>query len=512
MTIVWHNHQAPNYLPDNTYHEDWAFKWVWYDLFKPLTTGGPYLVHLRLLEKHDKIKVVHHLSPSLLKQWVDAIERGYRVGNGEYYPPDSREVQLVKEALEGYRKLASTSRVEFLSSVYAHTILGYIISRMNMEDIVREELSLGLQVTEEILGVKAKGVWTPEMAWDQRLVKIYYDHGIEYTVLCGKNHFPVSRGKVKKDIYMPYTVRSLGEEIKVFFRDQRLSDIIGFSNYFPDEKSVERTARRIIIDAVKTLLGRNSDGVVVLALDGENWMIFSKTPRGTYLFLDKLYEYMEKVQSKGILNTVTLSEALGIAEHGILDHIPTTSWLGSFYKWDGEIMEHSRYWLRINKAYKLIKAYEYMVMGRDDYSKKARWALYHALDSDYWWAEFWNKKVIEIWLNELEKTIGYGFGKIGLNVKQKVAEGIVGESVCIDIVVSNNLDRAARIQLVVSKPYVETKWVEIEAPSSVSEYRICLHPRIWGEYRVPVIAVSQNYVIASTYITMRVYPRIGDEL
>ncbi len=512
IAIVWHNHQAPNYLPDNTYHADWAFRWVWYDLFKPFTSGGPYYVHYKLLLKHDKVKVVQHLSPSLLKQWVDAVEHGYRMVSGEYYPPDSREVSMVKEVLEGFKSIASTGRVEFLSSVYAHTILGYILSKMGMEDIVRDELELGLSITEEVLGVRARGIWTPEMAWDQRLARIYSDYGVEYTILCGKNHFPASTGKVKKDIYMPYLI---GESnVRVFFRNQRLSDIIGFENYFPDEKSAERTARRILAGAVRILYDRKESGIVVLALDGENWMIFSRTPAGTYLFLDKLYEYMELLESKNILSTTTLSGILSREElgYGVLNYIPTTSWLGGFHKWDGEIEEHRYYWVKVNRGYQLIRAYESMISGRDNYSLRARWSLYHALDSDYWWAEFWNKKVIDSWLSEVDRVLGQGFRKIRIDVEEKTVEGVVGEEVCFNILIVNDLGRPIKANIILSKPFVETQWTSIEASQGTSRYHICTRPRLWGEYRIPILLAVDNYVVSYTTVPAKINPKINGSM
>ncbi|MEM0326438.1 MAG: hypothetical protein QW733_05370, partial [Desulfurococcaceae archaeon] len=43
--------------------------------------------------------------------------------------------------------------------------------------------------------------------------------------------------------------------------------------------------------------------------------------------------------------------------------------------------------------------------GRNEDSRKARWALWHALDSDYWWAEFWEPTLINTWLNKAEKHL-----------------------------------------------------------------------------------------------------------
>ncbi len=504
VSIVWHHHQAPNYLPNGKYHADWAFRWVWYDLFKPYYKGGPYYVHALIQDKYPNLKITQHLSPSLLKQWSDAIENGYRLTSGEYYPPDSREVQLVKETLELYRKLLNKNRVEVLTSVYAHTILGYIVSNYDMTDIVLDELELGKEVTRKVMGIEASGAWTPEMAWDQRLAELYRSHGIEYTVLCGKNHFPGSRGD-KKDIYQPYLTTG---GLAVFFRDQAISDTIGFGNIFPDEKTAYRKAADIVVRIAQHGLTRRKPSHITIALDGENWMIFSKTPRNTALFLDKFYHYLSILEAKGIIKTMFLSQALEeIGVQGTLEYIPTTSWLGSFHKWHGERKEHEQYWRRTYRGYRLIKVYEYMVNGRDEHSGKARWALYHALDSDYWWAEFWNPEVIEEWLRLLEDSLGEAFAKITIYPDPASIDCELGREKCVTIVVENGLEKNVKITLILAKTYAYTTPTVIEAPRGESRHNICFTPRIWGETKIPVIALAQDYIVASTYLNVRVYPR-----
>ncbi len=504
VSIVWHHHQAPNYLPNGQYHADWAFRWVWYDLFKPYYKGGPYYVHASIQNKYPSLRITQHLSPSLLKQWSNAVEDGYRLVSGEYYPPGSREVEMVKETLELYRKLLSKNRIEVLTSVYAHTILGYLVSKYDMVDVVLDELELGKEVTRKIMGVEATGAWTPEMAWDQRLAELYRSHGIDYTVLCGKNHFPGSRGS-KKDIYQPYLTTS---NLAVFFRDQAISDTIGFGNIFPDEKTAYRKAANIVVEIAQRGLTRRKPSHITIALDGENWMIFSKTPHNTALFLDKFYHYLSILESKGLLKTVFLSQALDeIGVQGSLEYIPTTSWLGSFHKWHGERREHDWYWRRTYRGYRLIRVYEHMIEKRDQYSGRARWALYHALDSDYWWAEFWNQKVIEEWLHVLEETLTEAFSKIVIYPKPTSTICELGVESCINIVVENHLEKTVRLTLVLAKTYAYTTPVTVKANPGKTEHKLCFTPRTWGKMKIPVLALAQNYVVAATLFEADIYPR-----
>jgi alpha-amylase/alpha-mannosidase (GH57 family) len=396
--IVWHHHQPPNYLPNGKYFSDYPFRWVWYNLFEPYTTGGPYYVHAKTYKLFPDVKTVVHLSPSLLYQWKNAIENGYVTEDGITISKDDIKIELLRETLNMYRELASMNSIEILTSVYAHTILGYLLNRFGMEDIIREELDLGMRLTQEIMGVTAKGVWTPEMAWNDQLIKIYSDSGIEYTILCGKSHFSRAIGD-KETIYEPYEAVYNGSKLKILFRDQEISDIIGFNNNFPSESQAVKGAQYVI----SKILGKK--GIVVIALDGENWMIFSKYPRNTYPFFYIMYKYLNALQKKGFIKTSTAGEVLKkYNQFRKLLYIPTTSWLNSFYKWDSEIPDQKVLWYEVSKAYDIIRLYK-MVIGSDNNLKNALWSFYHVLDSDYWWTEFWNPRAIKTWLTEVYTSL-----------------------------------------------------------------------------------------------------------
>ncbi|MDK6028166.1 glycoside hydrolase family 57 protein [Ignisphaera sp. 4213-co] len=399
LVIVWHNHQPPNYLPSGAYFADYPFKWVIYNLFEPYALGGPYYIHAKVYEMFPKVKTTVNLSPSLLAQWREAIERGYVMENGERILPSDRRIELIKETLELYKKLANQNSIEILTSVYAHTILGYLIHRFDMEEVIRDELRLGMEITKEVAGFEPHGVWTPEMAWHNRLGSIYADMGLEYTILCGKSHFTRAIGD-KTTIYEPYEFVGNGKRIKILFRDQAISDLIGFRNNFANRVEALKAA----LDTVLNIVSRR--GFVTIALDGENWMIFSKYPKNTYPYFVKLYEYINTLQEKGFLKSLTGYEAVktcGDSCRKIL-YIPTNSWVNSFHKWDGELNEQRYMWFEIEKAYQRLKIYKQLI-GETKDIKEAYWALYHAIDSDYWWTEFWNPRVIKTWLEELHKTL-----------------------------------------------------------------------------------------------------------
>lgn len=400
LSFVWHNHQAPNYLPDGRFYFPWAFIHTYSDELSPYGKG-PYNYHALILNKYRDYKATYNLSPSLLAQWIILLEHGVRFRDGSYVSPRSPESKIVEETLNHYRDAARRGQIDVLTSIYAHTIAGFIIEFLGASDVIIEELAYGIDVTKRTMGIEPVGVWTPEMAFSMRLVDIYSDLGLRYTILDAKCHLERAEGDIGS-IHEPYNARGSRGEIVVFFRDTELSNILSFQNDF---KSYIHAWRQAYDYAYKVSLRLINGGILVVALDGENWMIFARNPPLTAVFYDKLVEYILRIQELGYLRTANLREIVDkLQPRRVITRIPTTSWLCSFAKWNGEIKDHSSYWEKARKYYDLIKRYE-QTHGPDDKSRKARWALWHALDSDYWWAEFWAPELIDTWLCEVESIL-----------------------------------------------------------------------------------------------------------
>ncbi|MEM4788175.1 MAG: glycoside hydrolase family 57, partial [Ignisphaera sp.] len=113
----------------------------------------------------------------------------------------------------------------------------------------------------------------------------------------------------------------------------------------------------------------------------------------------------KKLGRINIAKLTTAKEALkSIQPVRKLKYIPSTTWLGSYTKWRGEVLEQEKYWKMVEQI--ILKFKEYTVKyGFDERAKKAEWALWHILDSDYWWAEFWNEEMILLWIKEFDKYI-----------------------------------------------------------------------------------------------------------
>ncbi len=517
LGFVWHHHQAPNYLPDGRIHSPWAYTYVWDKHLEPYGLG-PYHYHAKILSIHGSFKSTYNLSPSLLRQWEMIITEGVEFIDGRKYGPDSEEAKRVRETLEMYRKALSNGQIDVLTCIYAHTIAGFLTDVLNMHDIVSEEIRYGIEITKRVMGgdYEPWGIWTPEMAFSMSLVSIYYDHGIKYTVLDDQHHFHWAEGD-KDSQYEPYILvdTATKKNIVVFFRDHVLSDVLGFKNNFYSEPHAWRNS----YETAYLLAEKWSDTRVktlVLALDGENWMVFPKNKALTAYYLKHLVIYLEAMQDLGFIKISTLREMYNeVPSKRVLTKIPTNTWLGTFRKWRGEIGEHEEYWYRIADAYRRLRAYESLIQvepGGDDISKRIRWALWHALDSDYWWAEFWKPDIIDAWLGEADKLLNDVLSRVSireLRVRNTYFEDTPGELL---VVVENKLDREAFVRILISGPNTmilrdEIKPLKIH-PYSTHSRSIPFKPGLAGRLDLTASIISNNYVVDYKNIMINVKPRL----
>ena len=446
VAIVWHNHQGINVWPNAVFHGPWAFVHTYRDEFKPYFESGAYLVHAELLLKHPGVKVTMHLSPSLLWQWDYGLRHGFLTQDGSYVPPNDPRLDRVRRALEAYKKLAEEGRVEIISSFFNHPIPGYVASSYGWGTaLMAEELKWGTATTRRVLGVRTRGAWTPEMSFSMKLLPAYCSAGVAYTVLDGRYHFAGAKGD-KGTIYEPYLLRAGNCSLVVFFRDSDISDFIGFE---VKPRSPEE-ARQLAEDVVSRLLRIRREHpearVVVIALDGENWMFSGPE---TAVFLDALYGLLEDNKE---LRTATLSEVLDeVPPRRVLTSLPTTSWAGGHWVWTSRA-ENAEQWKLIEGTVKALYEVE-AKYGRDSLVyREALFAAFMVLNSDVIHREYTFVHHTRAWASELKTLLKKGedeakrMASLGLNFE---AEGRGPRS----------LGEAGPVPIAEEKPYSAAIWL-----------------------------------------------------
>ncbi len=122
-----------------------------------------------------------------------------------------------------------------------------------------------------------------------------------------------------------------GHPLACFFRDDGLSDLIGFSySNWHAEDAVANLVHHL--ENIRLACKDRDDAVVAIILDGENaWEHF---PENGYHFLDELYR---RLAQHGQLKLSTFGDCLQVAaKNRTLDHVVAGSWVyGTLTTWVG---------------------------------------------------------------------------------------------------------------------------------------------------------------------------------
>ncbi|MEM4764317.1 MAG: hypothetical protein QW598_05420 [Pyrobaculum sp.] len=197
-------------------------------------------------------------------------------------------LELIRRVLPLYKTLAEAGRVELVPVPYSHPLMPLLADMGAVEDL-KIHIELSNSLFRKYL-VPPLGVWPPEQAVNDEVLKLFAEAGYLWTVTdedvlkmsTGGSHF--------KLYYAEYG----GRRLYVFFRDKTLSDNLGFR--YASMKPEEALA-----DFVKYLkqTPREECSVVVVALDGENpWENY---PNFGDDFLTKFFAGLAELEKNGTL-------------------------------------------------------------------------------------------------------------------------------------------------------------------------------------------------------------------
>lgn len=270
--------------------------------------------------------------------------------------------ELLSSVIDRYRLLAESGQVELSMTPYAHPILPLLLDiRLALEAMpdaklphlknypggekrVRWHLEEGVETFRRFFGFKPNGCWPSEGGLSDGTLKLLAEYGFKWTASGGNLlRNSLRRAKMEQEIqsHQPFKVR--GNDIACFFRDDGLSDLIGFeySSWHADDA---------VGDLVHHLenIAKHSpgDSVVSIIMDGENaWEYF---PENGYFFLSALYRRL--VSHPGIEMT-TFSACLDRqAEPPEIPGLVAGSWVyGTFSTWIGEV-DKNRGWDMLGDA------------------------------------------------------------------------------------------------------------------------------------------------------------------
>lgn len=270
-------------------------------------------------------------------------------------------INIMMDAVAGiiprYRALLEAERIEISTTPYGHPIVPLLLDFNSMYEAMphapgpkhdnypggleraRWHMQHGLEVFDEHFGQRPTGIWLSEGAVSVAAVDLLDEFDVSWTATgqgvwansCRSAGAAVNGVRCDQAYYQP--VRYAEQNCAMFFRDDGLSDLIGFHyKSWKVEDAVNNFAQHL--SNIGTYLGDKAhEHVVSVVLDGENaWEYYANNG---YEFLAALYK---KLANHPRIELTTFSQAL---KQGAmvrpLPKLTAGSWVyGSFSTWIGE--------------------------------------------------------------------------------------------------------------------------------------------------------------------------------
>lgn len=251
--------------------------------------------------------------------------------------------ELVSGIVPRYRALAQAGKIELSMTPYGHPIVPLLFDFNSAREAWPEvrlpaepgypggeprahwHYARAFAVFEQHFGLRPAGCWCSEGGVSEATLRLLAAQGLSWTATGQSVLGNSSGGQAPAD----RAWRAAGIPVDCFFRDDELSDSIGFryATWHGDDA---------VADLVRGLEARARNAppgsVVTVFLDGENaWEHF---PANGYYFLDGLYRALANHPA---LRLSTFSEALADdPARGELPHLVAGSWVyGTFSTWIG---------------------------------------------------------------------------------------------------------------------------------------------------------------------------------
>lgn len=285
-----------------------------------------------------------------------------------------RERELLGRVLPAYADAAKKGSIEISATPFYHPILPLVCdtsigavsfpglplpqNRFRHPEDAREQLKRGLDLHEQVFGIRPKGVWPSEGGVSEEVLAIAHSVGVQWMATDegvlgrstgtffardGGGQLP---GNLAEKLYNIHRYEGGSAVMHLVFRDHTISDLIGFVYSGMPPVDAARHLVNNIKEAAKPVLAKGRDAVVSIILDGENaWEYYPKSGRE---FLRRFYDSLQREPG---VEAVTVSEA--VARHrdfGKLTSLVPGSWINAnFNVWIGA-PEDNRAWDYLHHA------------------------------------------------------------------------------------------------------------------------------------------------------------------
>lgn len=309
--------------------------------------------------------------------------------------------ELLNGLIERYKILAEQGRVELSMTPYAHPISPLLLSFGSARQAVpnielpsysryndgltraKWHIQKGIEVFEKHFGHRPIGCWPSEGGVCEESLRLIGKAGFRWAAT-GENVLSNSLSEHEKQsphkswLFQPYYAPNT--ELACFFRDDGLSDLIGFeyANWHADDAVNNLISH---LERIQVNMEKPNEKVVAIIMDGENaWETY---PRNAWFFLTALYR---RLTTHSSLNLTTFSAYLDSnSSHKELARITAGSWVyGTFSTWIGD-QGKNRAWDLLCDAKKVYDNAITENILTEEEKKTATQQLALCEASDWWW-------------------------------------------------------------------------------------------------------------------------------
>ncbi len=315
--------------------------------------------------------------------------------------------QTLKGIVPRYRALMERGQIELSATPHTHPLgpllLDFAAARESLPNAPlpqtaaypggRSRLEAHLEEANRSharrFGAPPTGMWPAEGAVSTALAALFAQHGCRWLasgegVL--KNSLRAAGQPVERAAYRPWQLPGV-DGLTLFFRDERISDLIGFEY----ARWHGRDAARHFVTQLETILAAAPDGetpVVGIMLDGEN--AWEHYPYNAYYFFDDLYDLLEKHPT---IRTTTYAEIIGRETPppaGNLHRLTAGSWVyGTLATWIGDAEKNHAWDLlcAAKQSYDLVLG-SGRLDAREAQAAEAQLAVCESSDWFWWFGDY----------------------------------------------------------------------------------------------------------------------------
>ncbi len=345
-----------------------GYKRLW-DLFNTLESAGATALSYLSGQYVSDLLVWYHMAwcGESVRREHDFLIQLMSRSEGYTHADRKRLFDLIGELISGiiprYRKLSERGQIELSATPHYHPLAPLLLDLHSARDSapdsslpqsqsypggrsrVRAHLESAIHSHTQRFGMVPQGVWPAEGAVSTELLEVFSEQGCRWTA-SGQGVLANSLRAADANLpphdqylYRPYRVQGAAGGVHCFFRDDHLSDLIGFeySNWFGKDAALHFVSQ---LDAIAQQAPEGERALVSIILDGENaWEYY---PYNGFHFLQDLYSILGEHPT---IHTTTYSSYLdareavtgeGYTRIGELPRLVAGSWVyGTFSTWIG---------------------------------------------------------------------------------------------------------------------------------------------------------------------------------